>query len=259
MSEPSACERRACAFRLLTLNVHKGFSLFNRRFVLHELRAAVRSLAADVVCLQEVIGMHAEHSARHPSWPAAPQYEFLAETIWPQFAYGRNAVYSEGHHGNAVLSRYPIAHWENHDVSIAGPERRGLLHCVIRPPGSELHVVCAHLGLMEAHRSRQLGLMCKLVEREVPPQVPLFIAGDFNDWRLRAHRMLGCCAGLKESFVEIYGRAARSFPSRWPLLRLDRIYYRNARLLHAQGWSVRPWSHLSDHAPLTAEFELAPA
>ena len=42
------------AFKVLTVNVHKGFTTFNRRFMLHELREAVRGVAADLVFLQEV-------------------------------------------------------------------------------------------------------------------------------------------------------------------------------------------------------------
>ena len=63
------------------------------------------------------------------------QYEFLADSIWPQFAYGRNMVYPKGHHGNAVMSKFPIVHFQNHDVSLPGPEKRGLLHCVLQVPG----------------------------------------------------------------------------------------------------------------------------
>ncbi|MGV2481981.1 UNVERIFIED_CONTAM: EEP domain-containing protein, partial [Salmonella enterica subsp. enterica serovar Weltevreden] len=81
---------------LLTLNIHKGFSLFNRRFVLHDLREAVRGVPADIVLLQEVIGDHEGHALRHAGWPATPHYEFLADTIWSDFAYGRNAVYTQG-------------------------------------------------------------------------------------------------------------------------------------------------------------------
>ena len=44
------------AFKALTVNVHKGFSTFNRRFVLHELRDAVRAVGTDLVFLQEVHG-----------------------------------------------------------------------------------------------------------------------------------------------------------------------------------------------------------
>jgi endonuclease/exonuclease/phosphatase family metal-dependent hydrolase len=52
------------------------------------------------------------------------------------------------------------------------------------------------------------------------------------------------------------GAPARSFPARLPLLRLDRIYLRNATPLCAQVLSTRPWSHLSDHAPLTAQVQI---
>ncbi|MBE0592943.1 MAG: EEP domain-containing protein, partial [Gemmatimonadales bacterium] len=116
-------------FKVMTVNTHKGFTLFNRRFMLHDFRQAVRSVGADVVFLQEVLGAHVGH-AGHPREPAAPHYEFLADSIWPEFAYGRNAVYPAVHHGNAVLSKFPILRYANRDVSIGGPEKRGLLHCV---------------------------------------------------------------------------------------------------------------------------------
>jgi endonuclease/exonuclease/phosphatase family metal-dependent hydrolase len=240
---------------VLTLNTHKGFTPFNRRFVLHELRDAVRTLSADVVFLQEVLGSHDGHSVLHPNWPTAPQYEFLADSIWTDFAYGRNAVYTQGHHGNALLSKFPILRYENHDISIAGPERRGLLHCVLKVAGPrvEVHTICTHLSLSEPHRRQQLNLMCELVNDAIPDDVPLLIAGDFNDWRLRAHSLLDRCARLKEAFVVTHGKAARTFPARWPLLRLDRIYFRNLRVRNSARHSARPWSHLSDHVALTAE------
>jgi len=253
----AAAQPSNLSFRLLTLNAHKGFSFFNRRFVLGELREAVHALSADVVFLQEVLGSHARHAVRFANWPAVPQYEYLADTIWTDFAYGRNAVYTEGHHGNAVLSKFPIVRYENHDISIHGRERRGILHCILKVPGrgTEIHALCTHLALREAHRRQQMERLCRLVAEAVPPSLPLFVAGDFNDWRQRADAVLGGC-GLREAFCEAHGQPARTFPARWPLLRLDRIYYRNARVRNPAVHSVRPWSHLSDHAPLSAEVEL---
>jgi endonuclease/exonuclease/phosphatase family metal-dependent hydrolase len=241
--------------KVLTLNTHKGFTFFNRRLVLNELREAVRGVSADVVFLQEVVGAHARFSSRHPHWPEGTQYEFLADSIWTAYAYGRNAVYPEGHHGNALLSKYPILHHDNHDVSIGKIEKRGLLHCVLDVPGipGGLHTVCVHLGLRDGHRRQQLDRLCELIERVVPPGAPLIVAGDFNDWRLKAHDHLRRCAGLTEVFVDKRGKAARTFPARWPLLRLDRIYVRNVAVRHLAVLSLRPWSHLSDHAGLLAE------
>jgi endonuclease/exonuclease/phosphatase family metal-dependent hydrolase len=65
----------------------------------------------------------------------------LADSLWPQFAYGRNAVYPEGDHGNALLSKFQIIRHDNLDVSISGHENRGVLHCVLRLPGEgpEVH------------------------------------------------------------------------------------------------------------------------
>ena len=246
------------SFKVLTVNTHKGFTSFNRRFMLHELRTAVRVVSADVVFLQEVLGAEARHVSRHVDVPEGPHYEFLADAIWPQFAYGRNAVYPSGHHGNAVLSKFPIVHHENRDVSQGDHEKRGMLHCVLQPPGHDrqVHAICVHLGLQEAHRRRQLELLCHMVNDELPADAPLLIAGDFNDWRRRAHRILERCAGLHEGFVPAYGRAARTFPARCPMLALDRIYVRNARVHAPMVLPRRPWSHLSDHAPLAAEISL---
>src|SRR3954463_7388491 len=100
---------------VMTVNIHKGFTTFNRRFILPELRDAVRKVGADVVFMQEVLGMHDEHGKKYEDWPEAGQYEFLADSIWPQFAYGRNMVHPKSHHGNALMSKFPIVHYENHD------------------------------------------------------------------------------------------------------------------------------------------------
>ena len=244
--------------KLLTLNTHKGFTSFNRRFVLHELREAVREVAADIVFLQEVVGSHRRHAARHANWPAQPQYQFLAESIWDNVAYGGNAVYQAGDHGNAILSKYPIMSYRNHDASLNRVERRGILHCVIGLPSPqpEIHLVCTHLSLRESHRLRQLHQLCAIIAAEVPPQAPLFVAGDFNDWRGRAHQLLRREAGLQEAFIAAGGRAAASFPARWPMLQLDRIYFRNAGLLGCAVLGNGPWARLSDHLPLYAEARL---
>ena len=261
LQQPDAVARSAAAaapagvpLRVLTVNTHKGFSIFNRRFVLPELRDSLRQAAPDLVFLQEVIGEHELYRSTQPLWPLQPHWQFLAETIWGYSAYGRNAVYTHGHHGNAVLSRFPIVHYENHDVSVGDVERRGLLHCVVQVPGlvRELHAICVHLGLRAWQRRHQLSALCAFSRDKIPRQAPLIVAGDFNDWTGRAHRQLRC-ADLDEAFVRLRGAAARSFPARLPLLRLDRVYSRNFRPGRAQVLASRPWSHLSDHAALCVE------
>ena len=241
-------------FKVLTVNTHKGFTALNRRFILPELREAVRGVAADVVFLQEVHGTHEHHPRRYSNWPSMPQYEFLADSIWPQFAYGRNAVYPHGDHGNALLSKFQIIRYDNLDISHSGHESRGLLHCVLRLPGTgqEVHAICVHLGLREVHRQQQLKLLAQRIA-EIPGEAPLIVAGDFNDWRQQADLSH---SGLQEVFVQAHGKPARTFPARLPLLALDRIYVRNLKVHQPQVLTTRPWSHLSDHAPLSVEIEL---
>ncbi|UCZ85466.1 endonuclease/exonuclease/phosphatase family protein [Pseudomonas sp. L5B5] len=239
------------SLKVLTVNIHKGFSFLNRRFMLPELRDAVHSTGTDLVFLQEVLGDHSHHAQRFENWPQQPHHEFLADSMWSEFAYGRNAVYPEGEHGNALLSKYPIRSHENLDVSQQGDEQRGLLHSVLAVPGRDVHAICVHLGLREAHRRQQLQLLCALLAG-LPTEATVIVAGDFNDWRRRADALLAE-QGLHEAFVRQHGSPARSFPARWPLLCLDRIYVRNGRTCNPQVLSSRPWSHLSDHVPLAVE------
>ncbi|MDI9754123.1 EEP domain-containing protein, partial [Acinetobacter baumannii] len=68
--------------------------------------------------------------------------------------------------------------------------------------------------------------------------------------QVRANRFLQRGAGLQVVFSMKNGRPARTFPARFPLLRLDRIYIRNASVSQPSALPVKPWSHLSDHGPL---------
>jgi endonuclease/exonuclease/phosphatase family metal-dependent hydrolase len=247
------------SLHIATYNIHKGFSQFNRRMVMPELRERLRVMQPDVVFLQEVQGMHHLHAERYHDWPGESQYEFLADSIWRDFAYGKNAVYPEGHHGNAILSRFPMTRWENVDISAHRFEQRGLLHSEIEIPGWEkkLHCICVHLGLFARGRRSQLVALNEHIRRLVPLDEPLIIAGDFNDWRAEACRFLTHELHLKEAFEQVHGKPARSYPSSLPVLRLDRIYVRGLKVKSAQVHSGRPWSRISDHSPLTATVSLA--
>ncbi|HEX8962674.1 MAG TPA: endonuclease/exonuclease/phosphatase family protein, partial [Rhodocyclaceae bacterium] len=142
------------SLHIATYNIHKGFSQFNQRMVVHELRERLRELTPDIVFLQEVQGLHLIHAEQHEDWPDSPQHEFLAEDFWHATAYGRNVIYDHGHHGNAILSRFPILASHNQDVTHLRFEKRGLLHCAIDVPGlqRQLHCVCVHLSLFGRSR-----------------------------------------------------------------------------------------------------------
>ncbi len=246
------------ALRVITLNIHKGLSQFNRRMVIHELREGLRTLEPDLVFLQEVQGQNERHAVRFPAWPNAPQHEFLAPSDW-QTAYGRNREHHHGHYGNAILSRFRILSSENENVSNHRFERRGLLHCVVAVPGwrRNLHCVCVHLSLHEGGRRRQLDAISARLEELAGRDLPIVLAGDFNDWRQRATRVLQDKLGMTEVTAAYGRRPARTFPSLLPLLRLDRIYVRGFNVVEASVHRGPPWSLLSDHLALGAKLKPA--
>ena len=244
--------------RVVTLNIHKGLSQFNRRVVIHELREGLRLLGPDLVFLQEVQGLNERHAMRYASWPGQAQHEFLAgEEL--QHVYGRNRVHQHGHYGNALLSRYPILSHENQDISDHRFERRGMLHSVVKVPGwkRNLHCLCVHLSLHERGRRRQLDAIAARLETIVEREQPAIVAGDFNDWRVRASAILERKLGMSEVSVASRGRHSRTFPSLLPLLQLDRIYVRGFRVASARVHRGPPWSLLSDHLALSADLERA--
>jgi endonuclease/exonuclease/phosphatase family metal-dependent hydrolase len=244
--------------RVLSYNIHKGFSAANREFVLAGIKRSIQETGADLVLLQEVLGHHERHASRVADWPTQSQFEYLADSTWSHFAYGKNAVYDEGHHGNAILSRYPISFWENEDVSPNRIERRGLLHAAVEIPGisEPIHVVCVHLALFESDRRDQLDAICKRLDRMAPPGSPIVVGGDFNDWRENASAPLERALGLREAFIDRTGRHARTFPSWLPVLKLDRLYFRGLRCETASLMTEARWKNLSDHLPIVADFEL---
>lgn len=129
-----------------------------------------------------------------------------------------------------------------------------MLHCEIHPAGwrEPLHCINVHLALTEGGRNRQVRMIAERIRESVPQNAPLVLAGDFNDWRMRASRYLADELGLKEVFEMQHGRHARSYPSMMPLFSLDRIYVRGLRVKTCHVHAGPVWHKLSDHAALTA-------
>lgn len=284
--------------RVATYNIHKGVirDFFGLRRVprIHELRARLHDLDADLVFLQEVQGQNEHHARRFEQWPPEPQDQFLAKspTLRHTFetAYGRAASYLHGHHGNALLSRYSIIGLENRDVSDHALEKRGVLHCRVDLGARRVHCFVVHLGLLARSRERQLQVLIDWIEREVPQEAPMIIAGDFNDWRNQLNERLSEALGVTEVFdmarrrdrmservahfvrdrLHVEGearelapqvlprmvRTARTYPALVPWLRMDRIYTRGFVVESAQVLRGPRWAQLSDHSPLLADLTL---
>lgn len=240
-----------------TYNIHKGVSQVRRQPQLHTMRNHLRRLDADIVFLQEVRGAGKNTNKRIVLPEELPQYAFLADRRW-FFAYGRNADTKNGHHGNALLSRYPILYQQNTDISAHWLEQRGFLYCVLNlhPSLPRLHCLNVHLGLFEHWRRKQLATVIAYIHDIIPDDEPLLIAGDFNDWNKKGHIYLSRSLNTTDVFVTSRGAPARTFPSIFPLLPLDRIYVRGLQVHDARICYGPRAPRMSDHAALAAELEL---
>jgi endonuclease/exonuclease/phosphatase family metal-dependent hydrolase len=261
--------------RVATYNIHKGVSSLRSTPRVIALKRAIAQFDANIVFLQEVQGRHDRYLARfgeesvgHRHWPETSQHEFFAgESHFS--AYGMNAVYDEGHHGNALLSTFNIANTANHDVSDHAYESRGILHCIVETESKPIHCYVVHLGLFEGSRRRQAQLLIDCVNASAKPDEPVVIAGDFNDWRNTLSANLREALGVVEVFDELGPRSrlgqlarsfsrreriipARTFPAALPFFRLDRIYVRGFKVEGAQVKHGPVWATLSDHAPIVA-------
>lgn len=217
-------QQTARTISLITYNIHKGFGVGAVRFLLPQMRAAIAELQPDFVFLQEVQGAHRRREKRIDTWPDTPQVEFIAENSWPHFIYGKNAVYQMGHHGNAILSKYPFLRFENINLSSMHRASRGILHTqLVLDEQITLHLLCVHLGLFKAERAGQCKMLMSRISEAVPPDEPLLMAGDFNDWRNHLSEPLAAELGIEEAFYSVEGDYARSFPAIRPSLRVDRV------------------------------------
>lgn len=236
--------------RVATYNIHKGVQGLGpaSRLEIHNLVHAVEQFDADVVCLQEVRHHHRKLEHRFARWPVEGQAAYLAPEGY-EAIYRTNAVTRHGEHGNALLTRWPVLDIRHADVSDHRFEQRGLLHSHLLVEGQTLHVIVVHLGLIHASRQRQVQRLGEHLAATVPPEAPLVVAGDFNDWGAQLLQPMAAL-GLR-TFDSL---RLPTFPARLPLLHLDRIYVRGLEPVWAHVPHGKAWSRMSDHLPLIAEF-----
>jgi len=246
------------SFVLTSYNIHKGMSPMNRQVKMQGIAQALEAVGADILCLQEVQGQNLKRNMQYNEYPDQSQHEWFGEFLQLENSYGKNSEYENGHHGNAVLSRFPLDPKHNVNISVNKLEQRGVLHCEVQPLGWERPVVvlCAHLNLFERDRVKQYQAISDYVRHEISDDQPLILAGDFNDWKRMSCDKLANSLGMVEVFRHCHGKLLPTFPAKLPVLSLDRIYVRNLVVKDAWVHTGKPWSTLSDHLPISAKLAL---
>jgi endonuclease/exonuclease/phosphatase family metal-dependent hydrolase len=231
--------------RIATYNVHRCRGM-DRRTVPSRIVEVLRDIDADVVALQEVIG-------------AGPAGAGQAEEIGAGLGMGwvMNCVRTLRQHqyGNVVLSRYPIVHHSQYDLSWRTCEPRQCQRADLDIDGQILHIYNVHLGTAVLERRYQARRLASFVhDRRITG--PKVLLGDFNEW------MKGLATKTLSSLFESVDishhlKRRRTYPGIFPVVHLDHIYYEGAvDVSSVEMPRTRRALMASDHLPLVASFRI---
>ncbi|WP_424134639.1 endonuclease/exonuclease/phosphatase family protein [Roseomonas chloroacetimidivorans] len=158
-----------------------------------------------------------------------------------------------GWHGNALLLREGQV-TRLHRMALPGGEPRGAVMVEMELQAGPLRVIAAHFGLLRRHRAQQVAAILSALAQH--DDMPTIMLGDLNEWRPGRRSSLRALAG---PFGHAHPGPA-TFPSRLPILPLDRIFGRPHGLVRALQAHDTPLSRIaSDHLPLKGRLDLVGA
>jgi endonuclease/exonuclease/phosphatase family metal-dependent hydrolase len=219
---------------IATYNIHSGVGT-DGRFDPGRIAAVIEETGADVVALQEVpLGDPGQRNV----------LEILRKHTGFHSAEGPTCTIRDCRYGNAVLSRYPITAVRTIDLTFGAFEPRGALDADLDCHGHPLRVVATHLGLSLAERRAQIERLLERFDTEI---MAVVLMGDLNEWFVWGHTL----RRLKSHFQK--APSPPTFPSRWPVFALDRIWIRpRQRLVQVKVHASKLARIASDHLPLVA-------
>jgi endonuclease/exonuclease/phosphatase family metal-dependent hydrolase len=225
--------------RVATYNVHRWTGLNGRRAPDGSRAGGVlEEVGADVVALQEVLR----------PFDAEDPLVSIADEMRLHLAFVATRVHKRGELGNAILSRWPITSVFALDLSFTRLERRSAIATRFQFGERSLSVVATHLALVDRTRHRQVRSILEHPEL----QGPVVLLGDLNAWRSsKATR------DLERKLGEHHNIAwPASFPATRPMLSLDRVYARGARIESLAAHATEKARRASDHLPVVAHVDL---
>lgn len=224
------------ALRLATYNIHR-FTGRKGEYSPQRTLQQIDGLQADVVALQEVLADDRQGMVMLAQ---------LARDRGYHLALGSTIVDRPGqHYGNVMLLRGEEIEITRHDLSRPGREPRGAIEAQLSLRGEPWRIFATHLGLSPGERRWQVRYLLQQIERQ--PDANTALLGDLNEWYLWGRPL----RWLKRHFR--VARQPPTYPSRWPLLALDRIWIHPApRLLDIEAIDTPLSRTVSDHLPLVA-------
>ena len=221
--------------RIATWNIRGGVGL-DERFDLDRIVQRIKRAGADVVALQEVDSRRGTSAHEHP-------FLLLRRALGEHAVEAKSIISAHGEYGQILISRWPLGEHKIHDISADGREPRRAIETDVLTPHGTLHVIATHLGLTFGERRNQTRALVEMANRVAHTTV---MVGDFNDWIWRGSVQTAINRALPARTWH------RTFPSFFPLIRLDRIYCRPREALVASFTAPDAW-RCSDHLPVFAD------
>lgn len=236
-----AVEEAPRSFTAATYNIHRCYGM-DGKYEPDRIVQVIRSLRADVIGLQEV-------DARVPAGFGMTQLEYITMFTKYRSLIGPCIRDPHGCYGNALLTRLPITDYRLIDLSVKRREPRGAMDVDLDARGTPLRVIVTHLGMNFSERSSQIKKLLDHIGK--PGDIPVVLMGDFNEW----FPFSGNLRFLRDTCGKTKGRP--SFPSRFPVFALDRIWLLHAGKNRDQRVHVTPVSRVaSDHLPVVMNFQI---
>lgn len=235
------------SFRVMTWNIAAGSGNLSRT------AETILATGADIVALQEVDVRWSERSA------FVDQADSLAKLLHMEVRFApiysipdasRSAATRE--FGVAVLSRYPIASWRNHEITRLSTQQQnavpakapGFLETVIDAKGTRVRVFSTHLDYRAdpAVRQKQVGEMLNVIRQS---RIPTILAGDLNAPPTAPE--LAPLWVLHDP-ASAWDGGAMTYPARSPTKRIDYVLVSDAFTVSDVRVEA---TDASDHRPVT--------
>lgn len=166
-----------------------------------------------------------------------------------------NTMSPQGHgwHGNALFLRNGKVK-DILQIKLPGVEPRGALIVELEMQTGLIRIIAAHFGLLHHSRIQQAKLILSILEKR--KVMPTIMVGDLNEWRIGRTSSLASLA----PFFDLRLGTLPSFPSRFPVFALDRVFAFPQQLVSHIEIHNSPLARIaSDHLPIKAEIDLAQA
>ncbi len=227
---------------IASYNVHKCVGV-DKRFDPDRIAAVIAEIGADVIALQEADQRFGDRAGLIDLNRLERESGLLPVPVI-------GTPKSHGWHGNLLLFREGTVR-DVHQIRLPGIEPRGALIVDMELTAGPLRVITAHLGLLRRSRAQQAEAL--LAAAGSRAERPTLLLGDLNEWRLGARSAL---LSLNPAFGPLTA-ALPSFPSRFPLLALDRILGNPHDMISVIEVHDTPLARIaSDHLPVKAWIDL---